>query len=54
MQFKYATQADVILRSIYLNPDNPGAYGGINALHRQVIGALSKKQVVDWLSGQDT
>ena len=51
---KTATRADVILRSIYFNPENPGAYGGINALHRQVIGVLSKKQVADWLSGQDT
>ena len=33
------------------NPENPGASGGINALHRQVIGVLSKKQVTDWLKG---
>ena len=51
---KTAAQIDVILRAIYFNPENSGAYGGADALHRQVIGVLSKKQVTDWLSGQDT
>ena len=51
---KTAAQIDVILRAIYFNPENSGAYGGVNALYRQVIGVLSKKQVTDWLSGQDT
>ena len=44
----------MILRAIYFNPENSGAYGGVNALVRQVIGVLSKKQVTNWLSGQDT
>ena len=44
----------MILRAIYFNPENPGAYGGVDALYRQVVGVLSKKQVKDWLSGQDT
>ena len=51
---KTAAQIDVILRAIYFNPANSGAYDGADALHRQVIGVLSKKQVTDWLSGQDT
>ena len=51
---KTAAQVDVILPPIYFNPENSGAYGGVNALHRQVRGVLSKKQVKDWLSGQDT
>ena len=51
---KTTTQADIILCAIYFNTENPGAYGGISALHRQVIDVLSKKQVTDWLSGQDT
>ena len=42
-----------VLRAIYFNPENPGAYGGVNALYRQVVGVLSKKQVKDWLSGQN-
>ena len=44
----------MILHAIYYDPTHPGAYGGINALHCQVIGVLNKKQVKDWLSGQDT
>ena len=51
---KTAAQVDVILRNICFNPENTGAHGGVIALHRQVIGVLSKKQVTDWLSGQDT
>ena len=51
---KTPAEVDVILRAIYFNPENPGAYGGVNALYRQVVGVLSKKQVKDWLSGQDT
>ena len=37
-----AAQIDVILRDIYLNPENSGAYGGANALDRQVIGVLKE------------
>ena len=51
---KIPAEVDVILRAIYFNPENPGAYGGVNALYRQVVGVLSKKQVKDWLSGQAT
>ena len=51
---KTAAQIDMILRAIYFNPENSGAYGDADALHRQVIGVLSKKQVTDWLSGQYT
>ena len=51
---KTAAQVEVILCAIYFNPENSGAYGGANALVRQVIGVLSKKEVTDSLSVQDT
>lgn len=51
------TDEDKYLRKIYYNPRNPGSYGGIDRLHRQVKKEasmnISKGRIKRWLAEQD-
>jgi hypothetical protein len=38
----------------YYNVRSPGSYGGVNALFRAMKGKATRKQVVNWLSEQET
>ena len=46
------------LKSVYFNPKRPGSFGGVENLYRDVkqegTFKLSRKQISDWLMGQDT
>lgn len=42
------------MNQIYYNTKSPGSFGGVDALYRQLKGKNTKKEIKQWLSGQDT
>lgn len=43
-----------VLAPMYRDPQLPGSFGGINALHRALKGRVRRKDIREWLKTKDS